>query len=138
MVGRKANLWSWSRLVRDHGEERALELLMDMPGLGEFSDHGVGNGRDNTMPTTTLEHHEVAWPVAGATDLDLALAGRSRRWWQYERTEYADGHIVWGFRDVSSRNLGCPFTGEGMLPEGQTPGEFATHVRRAHEARWRD
>lgn len=28
--------WSYSQLVRDHGEERALELLASMTGYGEF------------------------------------------------------------------------------------------------------
>lgn len=30
------NTWSYSQLVKDHGEERALELLATMKGYGEF------------------------------------------------------------------------------------------------------
>ena len=68
--------WSWSQLVALHGEENALIMLENMPGLGQFApDWGTGAALDSA------DLHDEAPRLAGLgpCDLDIRTLGISRR-----------------------------------------------------------
>lgn len=133
----KPERWSWHQLLREceGDEERALERLMDKQGYGEAEPH-PGADLGDWQPSTTLEHHEVAMPITGPMDIDLDNLGQDRTHFRYHHTVGAHGQHLRGLRDVSSRNLGCPFSGSDQMPDGRSREEMLEHGRKGLDVRW--
>lgn len=108
--------WSWSQLVREHGEDAALAMLQYMPGLGSFAPYTTAEERMDqshdwreTKEAQEREkscgpdvHDEVPLPCAPTSVLDLDLDN-----YQYGRRRYHRDE-----RYGAYRSLGSPWTGE--------------------------
>lgn len=56
--------WSYRKLVREYGEERALEILQEQKGNGEFS-----HSHNDSVDTPWNEVHDEINPVVNGRNL---------------------------------------------------------------------